>query len=319
MVDSPRAAADTRHMRRSVGAGAGAGQLCCPSTPPSIGSPFGFHPRFPQCRVCSTSSTWPCWRTWARWFTPPPGPSFSNGRRIPPEPVFARGSAGADADGSLDGNGQTGWAGRTADKIQSIYDGNFPIIISLAGTNIFCEGLVARSIESSGDPTKLLSGFGGSAESQSRLSALQNLLTFDTGLSLIQSASTTTTNALQNRQDAGGCPGGRPSPGQQFPAEYRYFASQLQAGGADHFRCALRWGYSGRSSSFRWAALTPTPTNLPSRIPFQRSECRDERVLPGHRRNGCSLASHRLHLVGLRPHLLPRTATAPTTRGAATT
>jgi len=63
----------------------------------------------------------------------------------------------------------------------------------LAGTNIFCEGLAARSIESSGDPTRLLSGFGSSAESQARLSALQNLLTFDTGLSLIQAASTTTT------------------------------------------------------------------------------------------------------------------------------
>src|SRR5881398_77963 len=70
---------------------------------------------------------------------------------------------------ALDGNIQTGWAGRTADKIQSIFGGNFPIIISLAGSNVFCEGMVARSIESSGDPTKLLSRFGSSAESQSRM------------------------------------------------------------------------------------------------------------------------------------------------------
>ena len=60
---------------------------------------------------------------------------------------------------TLSGDGQTGWAGRTADKIQSIYGGNFPVIISLAGTNIFCEGLSARAIQSSGNPTKLLAGW----------------------------------------------------------------------------------------------------------------------------------------------------------------
>jgi len=98
------------------------------------------------------------------------------------------------------GGSQTGWAGRTADKIQAIYGGNFPITISLAGTNIFCEGLVARAIQSTGNPTRLLKGFGGNSEADARLTAFQNLLTFDTGLSLIQSASATTQNALRDAQ-----------------------------------------------------------------------------------------------------------------------
>ena len=127
--------------------------------PPSVGSAFGFHPRFTELQ------------------------SLFNQKHL----------AVLTNVGTL-----AGWAGRTADKIQAILGGNFPIIISLAGTNVFCEGLVARAIESSGDPTRLLSGFGSSAESQSRMSALQNLLTFDTGLSLIQAASATTTNALQD-------------------------------------------------------------------------------------------------------------------------
>jgi uncharacterized protein (DUF1501 family) len=118
---------------------------------------------------------------------------------------------------ALTADGTTGWAGRTADKIQSIYGGNFPIIISLAGTNIFCEGLVARSIESSDDPTRVLSGFGSSAESQARLSALQNLLTFDTGLSLIQSASNTTTNALQDSKTLGDALAAGPTLATAFP------------------------------------------------------------------------------------------------------
>jgi uncharacterized protein (DUF1501 family) len=57
---------------------------------------------------------------------------------------------------------------------------------------------VARPIESSGDPTQALSGFYGSDEDNKRLAALQSLLTFDTGLSLIQSASTTTSNAISD-------------------------------------------------------------------------------------------------------------------------
>jgi uncharacterized protein (DUF1501 family) len=91
-----------------------------------------------------------------------------------------------------------GWGGRLADKMQSIYGGTFPISISLAGTNLFVEGLAMRAMESSGDPTKPLNGFFGSNSDNARLSALQNLLTFDTGLSLIQSASKVTSNALND-------------------------------------------------------------------------------------------------------------------------
>jgi uncharacterized protein (DUF1501 family) len=128
---------------------------------------------------------------------------------------------------ALDGNGQTGWAGRTADKIQSIYGGTFPVIISLAGTNIFCEGLTARSIESSGDPTKLLSGFGSSAESQGRMSTLQSLLTFDTGVSLIQQASSITGNALQDSNALATALAAAPALATVFPAN-NGLANQLK-------------------------------------------------------------------------------------------
>jgi uncharacterized protein (DUF1501 family) len=119
--------------------------------------------------------------------------------------------------GALSGNGQTGWAGRTADKIQSIYGGTFPIMISLAGSQIFCEGLTARAIQSSGDPTKLLSGFSNSAENQSRMSALQSLLTFDTGVSLIQAASTTTTNSLADSKALADALAAKPAMATVFP------------------------------------------------------------------------------------------------------
>jgi uncharacterized protein (DUF1501 family) len=128
---------------------------------------------------------------------------------------------------SFDKVGETGWAGRVADKLQSTYPTNFPTIISLAGSNIFCEGLGVRAIEASGNPTSPLSGFYGSADDNNRLAALQSLLTFDTGLSLIQAASTTTTNAIQDSKTlAAALATGKPL-ATQFPKN-SYLASQLQ-------------------------------------------------------------------------------------------
>lgn len=93
-----------------------------------------------------------------------------------------------------------GWGGLVADQIEAIYGGNFPILISLAGVNVFAQGLVAHPFQTSGDPTLALAGYSGSAADNARLAAFQSLLTFEDGLTLIQAASTTTSNAVQNVQ-----------------------------------------------------------------------------------------------------------------------
>jgi uncharacterized protein (DUF1501 family) len=169
-----------------------------PIAPPSAGS-FGFHPKFTEMQSLFNQKHLAVLANVGTLVRPTTRAQFQQRQVNLPENLFSHEDQQAQMQtATLDSNGQTGWAGRTADKIQSIYGGSFPVIISLAGTNVFCEGLTARAIESSGDPTKLLSGFGTSAESQGRLSALQSLLTFDTGVSLIQAASSTTTNALQD-------------------------------------------------------------------------------------------------------------------------
>ncbi|HTR24251.1 MAG TPA: DUF1501 domain-containing protein [Terriglobales bacterium] len=104
-----------------------------------------------------------------------------------------------------------GWGGLMADQIQAIYGGNFPILISLAGVNVFAQGLVAKPLQTSGDPTLSLTGYSGSGADNARLNAFQSLLTFGDGLTLIQSASGITSTALQNAQNlaaalAGGTP-----------------------------------------------------------------------------------------------------------------
>jgi uncharacterized protein (DUF1501 family) len=189
-----------------------------PINPPSAGSAFGFHSRFTGLQSLFNQQHLAVLTNVGTLVRPTTRAQFQQRQVSLPHNLFSHEDQQAQMQtAALTADGTTGWAGRTADKIQSIYGGNFPIIISLAGTNIFCEGLVARSIESSGDPTRVLSGFGGSAESQARLSALQNLLTFDTGLSLIQSASNTTTNALQGSKTLGDALAAGPALATAFP------------------------------------------------------------------------------------------------------
>jgi uncharacterized protein (DUF1501 family) len=199
-----------------------------PISPASIGSPFAFHPRFTGLQSLFNNKQLAVLANVGTLVQPTTAAQFRNGGVTLPMNLFSHSDQEAQMQTAiLDKTADTGWAGRTADKIQSIYGGNFPIIISLAGTNIFCEGVVAQAIQSNGNPTQLLNGFGGSTDSNARLSALQSLLTFDTGLSLIQAASTTTGNAIQNGQTlATALASGTPL-ATQFP-QNSYFASQLQ-------------------------------------------------------------------------------------------
>jgi uncharacterized protein (DUF1501 family) len=199
-----------------------------PVTPPSIGSPFAFHPRFTGMQSLFNSKNLAVLANVGTLVQPTTASQFQKGSAPLPMNLFSHSDQEAQMQTAiLDRVADTGWAGRTADKIQSIYGGTFPIIISLAGTNIFCEGVVAQAIQSNGNPTQLLNGFGGGTDSNARLAALQSLLTFDTGLSLIQAASTTTGNAIQNGQAlAAALATGTPL-ATQFPKN-SYFASQLQ-------------------------------------------------------------------------------------------
>jgi len=99
----------------------------------------------------------------------------------------------------LDGFYKTGWAGRLADNLGSFNTGSlFPPITSVAGSAIFCTGNQTQPYAMIPGTTPGLSGFDSSASSAARLQALQQLLTFDTGVSLIQSASSITSNSLSD-------------------------------------------------------------------------------------------------------------------------
>jgi len=99
----------------------------------------------------------------------------------------------------LSGLPNAGWAGKVADKLGPTFNSNaqFPPILSVAGSPIFCTGDTTRPFSMSPGSTPGVQGFGTSAASQARFQAVQQILTFDSGLSLVQSASGVTSSAIQ--------------------------------------------------------------------------------------------------------------------------
>jgi uncharacterized protein (DUF1501 family) len=94
------------------------------------------------------------------------------------------------------GSGATGWGGRVADAIQNCNTSNFPTIISVGGNNLFTTGAQTNPATVTAGQVLGLQGFNTSASSVARLTALQSLLTFDNGVSLVQASNSIASSGL---------------------------------------------------------------------------------------------------------------------------
>jgi uncharacterized protein (DUF1501 family) len=94
----------------------------------------------------------------------------------------------------LSGLPNAGWAGKVADKIGPTFNSGaqFPPILSVAGNPIFCTGDVSRPFTMSPGSTPGVQGIDTSGAGRARFQAMQELLTFDTGISMVQAASAVT-------------------------------------------------------------------------------------------------------------------------------
>jgi uncharacterized protein (DUF1501 family) len=116
------------------------------------------------------------------------------------------------------GFGTTGWAGRTADKLQTLNAGaQYPPITSVAGGAILCTGQQTQPYALIPGSSPGLSGFGSSASASARLAAFQQLLTFDTGISLVQDSSSVMTQSLKETKILAAALQGLPALQTQFP------------------------------------------------------------------------------------------------------
>ncbi|NRF67407.1 DUF1501 domain-containing protein [Aquincola sp. S2] len=107
--------------------------------------------------------------------------------------------------------GGTGWAGRSADAMNAMNGtSRFPASISMAGSALFCAGNVVQS-------ASLIPGFDLSADGMSawpdsaaaaKRNALNQLLTMDSGLALVQAANKVRQDAISLNQLLAGTTGG---------------------------------------------------------------------------------------------------------------
>ena len=96
------------------------------------------------------------------------------------------------------GNSPTGWAGRAADYIeaQKINTSSFPVFFSVAGNSLLGTGAATQPVAVAPGGTLQLAGFNSSSAAQARWSALNSLLTLDSGVKLAQAANNTLANSI---------------------------------------------------------------------------------------------------------------------------
>jgi uncharacterized protein (DUF1501 family) len=135
----------------------------------------------------------------------------------------------------FDGFSPTGWAGRTADVLQSLNTGaQYPPVTSVAGGAIICNGAQTEPYALIPGSTPGLQGYGTSASSNARLVAFQQLLTFDTGISLVQDTSAVMSQTITESQILGAALKGLPALQTTFPmsglgAQLQQVAQIIQA------------------------------------------------------------------------------------------
>jgi len=101
----------------------------------------------------------------------------------------------------LSGTTAAGWAGKIADNVQTLNTGaQFPPILSISGNPVFCTGITSRPFSMNPGQAPGLQGFNASATAQARYMGTQQLLTFNSGLSMVQAANAVTSQAVQFAQ-----------------------------------------------------------------------------------------------------------------------
>jgi uncharacterized protein (DUF1501 family) len=116
-----------------------------------------------------------------------------------------------------------------ADKLQSLNAGSaFPPITSVAGTAIFCTGQQTQPFAIIPSATGTTAPALTDPDKGARLAALNQLLTFDTGLSLVQSASTITKSAFADSAVISAALAGAPPLVTKFPTTNNSIGTQLQ-------------------------------------------------------------------------------------------
>ncbi len=121
------------------------------------------------------------------------------------------------------GQANTGWAGRLADRMSHLNPGSYPAFVSVAGNALMGTGATTHPASVTPNVAVGLRGFGSDAASQARLAALQDLVQQDTmqtgaGAILLTQAAGTMRNALADDAALAAALNGAQPIATEFPA-----------------------------------------------------------------------------------------------------
>lgn len=179
-----------------------------PVTVPSMSNAqFGLHPSLPELRTLYNQQKLAVVSNVGPLVYPMTRAQYQNNSVPKPYQLFSHSDQITQWQTSVSNTrSQTGWGGRTADATAGLNGGNsFPMITSVAGSNIFNTGINTRPLAVSPAPTPLnqvlvLNGFGAAADEVARRTSMDYLRTIDRQNNLVSTTSDQTQQALDISQ-----------------------------------------------------------------------------------------------------------------------
>ena len=152
-----------------------------PIQPVNIGTPFGLHPAMPEVQTLFTQRKLAILGNVGTLVQPITKAQYAAGIR--PESLYSHSDQQAQWQSSIsEAASGTGWGGRIADKLASMNAASsFPVITSLDGTVLFTIGSQTAPLAIPVSGSFALAGYNGSAASNARLAAVQQLLAQPSG------------------------------------------------------------------------------------------------------------------------------------------
>lgn len=177
--------------------------------------PYGLHPRLANIQRLYNARKAAAVLNVGTLFRPTVKADLDNGQI--PRNLYSHSDQTAQwQTGNLISGAGTGWAGRVNDLLVAGNAGSFPPGVSVNGNSLLLNGAQTTQVTLNGNGFGL-DGFGDGRASNARVTAYQNLLTFDTGVRLIGAASGMVTNAVRNAQTINAALAGAPALATVFP------------------------------------------------------------------------------------------------------
>ena len=204
-----------------------------PIQPASVGTPFGLHAKLPELQQLFNQKHLAVMANVGTLITPVTKQQVQQGGVQLPDNLLSHLDQQLQMQSAQFSGGlpEIGWGGRVV-EVPSVKALNasalLPASISLDGQNVFVDGQTARpAIVPPGNVTALDGINLNDTADLARYNAMQQMLTFDSGLSLVQTANGTMQNAFADTKALSGAFAGASALKTVFP-QNSYLAAQLQ-------------------------------------------------------------------------------------------